>query len=104
MATYQFAAADTSVINDVALTKDGAWFTDSLQASSTSCRSARPAVPGSFLTLQLSGPAAEISGEFNLNGIQATPNGKTLIVAHSANGELYTVDPASGSSATHRRE
>ena len=57
-------------------------------------------VLGSFLTLQLTGPAAEISGAFNLNGIQATPNGKTLIVAHSANGKLYTVDPLSGASAT----
>jgi hypothetical protein len=56
-------------------------------------------VPGPFRTLALSGPAADISGEFNLNGIQATANGKTLIVAHSANDELYTVDPTSGASA-----
>jgi hypothetical protein len=48
----------------------------------------------------VTGPAAEISGEFNLNGIQATPDGKTLIVAHSTNGELYTVDPVNGDSAT----
>ena len=45
----------------------------------------------------LSGPAADTSEEFNLNGIQATANGKTLIVAHSANGQLYTVDPRTGS-------
>ena len=31
VATYQFGAAGTSLINDVALTKDGAWFTDSFQ-------------------------------------------------------------------------
>ena len=67
---------------------------------STSCRSAKPGFRGSFLTLQLTGPAAEISGTFNVNGIQATPNGKTLIVAHSTNGELYTVDPVSGASVT----
>ena len=57
-------------------------------------------VPGAFFTLQLTGPAAELSGQFNLNGIQATPNGKTLIVALSTNGQLYTVDPVSGASAT----
>jgi hypothetical protein len=100
VATYQFGAADASLINDVALTKDGAWFTDSFQPRLYFVPVSDTGVPGSFLTLQLTGPAAEISGQFNLNGIQATPNGKTLIVAHSTNGELYTVDPVSGTSAT----
>jgi hypothetical protein len=100
VATYQFGAADTSLINDVALTKEGAWFTDSFQPKLYFVPVSDAGVPGSFLTLQLTGPAAEISGQFNLNGIQATPNGKTLIVAHSTNGELYTVDPVSGTSAT----
>jgi hypothetical protein len=100
VATYQFGAADTSLINDVALTKDGAWFTNSFQPRLYFVPVDAAGVPGSFSTLQLTGPAAEISGQFNLNGIQATSNGKTLIVAHSTNGELYTVDPASGASAT----
>ena len=60
----------------------------------------RAGVPGPSRTLALSGPAADTSGAFNLNGIQATANGKTLIVAHSANGQLYTVDPRTGASAT----
>ena len=100
LATYQFGAPGTSLINDVALTKDGAWFTDSFQPRLYFVPVNEAGIPGSFVTLQLTGPAAEISGEFNLNGIQATPNGKTLIVAHSTNGELYTVDPLSGASAT----
>ena len=87
VASYTFQT-DASFINDVTVTAHGAWFTDSL----------RPVlyfVPlsnvgdGTFRTLQLSGPAAEISGDFNLNGIRATRGGHTLIVAHSANGELY---------------
>jgi hypothetical protein len=98
VATYQFPAG--AMVNDVALTKDGAWFTDSFQPRLYFVPVSAAGVLGSFLTLQLTGPAAEISGEFNLNGIQATPNGKTLIVAHSTNGELYTVDPVSGASAT----
>jgi sugar lactone lactonase YvrE len=55
-----------------------------------------------FRTLGLSGPAATVigNGAVNLNGIQATPDGTTLIVAHSANAQLYTVDPATGASAT----
>ena len=99
VATYQFGEANTSLINDVAFTKDGAWFTDSFQSRLYFVPVNEAGVPGSFSTLQLTGPAAAISGQFNLNGIQATPNGKTLIVAHSTNGALYTVDPVSGASA-----
>lgn len=100
VATYQFASPPATLINDVALTQDGAWFTDSLQAKLYFVPVSAAGVPGPFSTLALSGPAADTSGQFNLNGIQATSNGNTLIVAHSGNGELYTVDPASGASAT----
>src|SRR6188768_3042040 len=48
--------------------------------------------------MPLTGPAAAITGEFNLNGITATPNGDTPIVAHTANGALCTVDPSTGAS------
>jgi hypothetical protein len=106
VAIYQFGtpgtamAPSTAMVNDVALTKDGAWFTDSFQPRLYFVPISEAGVLGSFRTLQVTGPAAELSGQFNFNGIQATPNGKTLIVAHSANGELYTVDPVTGSSAT----
>ena len=100
VATYQLADPAASFINDVAVTKDGAWFTDSLQAKLYFVPVSGAGTPGPFSTLTLSGPAADTSGDFNLNGIQATPNGKTLIVAHTANGQLYTVDPANGASAT----
>jgi sugar lactone lactonase YvrE len=100
VATYQFGAPGTSIINDVTVTKHGAWFTDSLQAQLYVVPVSRAGVPGpTFRTLAVSGPAADTSGDFNLNGIQATPNGKTLIVAHSATGQLYTVDPSTGASA-----
>jgi hypothetical protein len=107
VASYQFAtpsppppAPPTTVINDVAVTGRGAWFTDSRQAQLYFVPVNRAGVPGPFRTLAVSGPAADTSGEFNLNGIQATANGKTLIVAHSANGQLYRVDPSTGASAT----
>jgi sugar lactone lactonase YvrE len=103
VATYQLGAPASSLINDVALTKDGAWFTDSFQAQLYFVPVSRAGVPGpTFRTLGLSGPAATLigNGAVNLNGIQATANGKTLIVAHSANAQLYTVDPATGASAT----
>jgi sugar lactone lactonase YvrE len=103
VASYQFGDPDTSLVNDVALTKDGAWFTDSFHAQLYFVPVSRAGVPGAtFRTLALSGPAATVigNGAVNLNGIRATANGKTLIVAHSANAQLDTVDPATGASAT----
>ena len=50
-------------INDVAVTNDGAWFTDSLQAQLYFVPVSRAGVPGTtFRTLALSGPAADTSG------------------------------------------
>jgi hypothetical protein len=97
VASYQFGDPESALINDVTVTRHGAWFTDSLQAQLYFVPVSRAGVPGPSRTLALSGPAADTSGEFNLNGIQATTNGKTLIVAHSANAELYTVNPRTGS-------
>ena len=101
VASYQLGDPDTSIINDVAVTKRGAWFTDSLQAKLYFVPVSPTGIPApTFRTLELSGPAANTSGAFNLNGIQATPNGKTLIVAHSTTSQLYTVNPTTGASAT----
>jgi hypothetical protein len=99
VASYQFTDLP-SVINDVAITRKGAWFTDSLQAELFFVPISPAGVLGAFRTLRLSGPAADTSGEFNNNGIQATPDGKTLIVAHSGQGALNTVDPITGASST----
>jgi sugar lactone lactonase YvrE len=100
VASYQLADPGAGFINDVTVTRDGAWFTDSLQAQLYFVPVSGAGVPGPARTLTLTGPAADTSAEFNLNGIAATPNGKTLIVGHSGNGELYTVNPATGESAT----
>jgi hypothetical protein len=84
------------VINDVALTDDAAWFTDSVLPHLHRV----PIAPGgSPTTLVLSGPAATVSGFPNLNGIAATPDGKTLIVAHTQLGGIFTVDPETGASS-----
>jgi len=99
VATYQLTDSASTIINDVTVTQDGAWFTDSLQAQLYFVPVSGAGALGPFSTLRLSGPAADTSGEFNLNGIAATPNGKTLIVAHSTKGQLYTVDPVTGVSA-----
>ncbi len=100
LATYQLGAAGASLINDVTLTKDGAWLTDTFQSKLYFVPISSTGALGSSQTLSLTGPAADTSGQFNLNGIRATPNGDTLIVAHSGNGALYTVDPDTGASQT----
>jgi sugar lactone lactonase YvrE len=92
--------APPAVINDVAVTGRGAWFTDSARAQLYFVPISASGALGAPRTLPLSGPAAEVSGEFNNNGIQATPDGKTLIVAHSGQGALNVVDPATGASGT----
>jgi len=98
VASYQFATGTTGFINDVTATDGGAWFTDSLQAKLYFVPVDHRGRPGPFRTLDLTGPAADSGGAFNLNGIQATPNGRTLVVAHSFHGRLYTVDPSTGAS------
>jgi sugar lactone lactonase YvrE len=97
--SYALGDPGTSFINDVTLTGNGAWFTDSLQPVLYFVPINNKGEPGTFQEVQLSGPAADVSGEFNLNGIAAANSGRTLIVAHSGTGLLYTVDPETGASA-----
>jgi sugar lactone lactonase YvrE len=97
VATYQFGAPNTSFVNDVFVTRDGAWFTDSFQPKLYFVP-LTDGVPGQSRSLTVTGPAAAgTSGAFNLNGIVVAPDGR-LIVAHTAQGALYTVDPATGAS------
>jgi hypothetical protein len=107
VATYQFAPpsppdaeSPTTLVNDVTVTWEGAWFTDSRRAQLYFVPVSLGGQPGEFRTLALQGPAADTSGDINLNGIAAADCGRsTLIVAHTTNGELYTVNPATGDSA-----
>ena len=45
--------------------------------------------------LPLTGDLVYVGG-FNVNGIDATPNGKTLVLVQSNTGKLFTADPATG--------
>ena len=99
--TYQLTP-NASFINDVILTRDAAYFTDSFQKQ--------------FYKLPL-GPAGELPdpadvqtiplgtgfdftpGAFNANGIVASQDGSTLIIVNTGAGKLYRVDPATGEAA-----
>ncbi|MEO5941187.1 MAG: hypothetical protein ABIZ72_09315 [Candidatus Limnocylindrales bacterium] len=100
IAQYQFGTPPGSIINDVIVAGGAAWFTDSVQPHLYRVPISGVGSVGAFSTLTLSGPAAQVSAGFNLNGIAASPDGATLIVAHSNNATLYTVNPTTGASAS----
>lgn len=86
-------------INDVTLTPQGAWFTNSAAAELYFIPVGPHGELGDVVTLPLSGPAADLTGGFNLNGIASAKGGRVLFVAHSANAAIYTVNPDTGASA-----
>jgi sugar lactone lactonase YvrE len=92
--TYQLGGTTGSFINDVVLTPRGAWFTDSGRAELHFVPIGKRGKPRKARTLQLTGPGVEPSPA--TNGIEATPDGRTLLIAHSVNGQVYTVNPTTG--------
>ncbi|MFP5311022.1 MAG: hypothetical protein ACLGH7_01195 [Actinomycetes bacterium] len=86
-------------INDVTLTDEGAWFTNSTAAELYFLPVGEDGGLGAVKTLKLSGPAADLKQGFNLNGIASARHGNVLVVAHSSDGALYTVDRETGASA-----
>jgi sugar lactone lactonase YvrE len=95
--SYELAPGpEPTFVNDVVVARDAAWFTDSFRHVLY-----RIAIAGDG-TLALSADTVPLSGDyqptagFNLNGIEATPDGGTLVVVQSSTGKLFTVDPATG--------
>ena len=88
-----------SFINDVVITRDAAYFTNSFQPFiyrvPLENNGDLPAVP-TVEEIPLGGEYQFTPGAFNANGIAATPNGKTLIIVNSTEGALYNVDPTTG--------
>jgi outer membrane protein assembly factor BamB len=95
LGSYQLATG-SSFINGVVVSKRTVWFTDStnpvLYKLTLGEHGALPAAPQS---VPLSGDIHYAAG-FNANGIQATPNGKTLVIVQSNTGLVFTVDAATG--------
>ena len=55
---------------------------------------------GQVTTIPLGGDYQHVAGQFNLNGIVATPNGKTLIAVQTVAKKLFTIDPETGVAKT----
>ncbi len=90
-----------SFINDVVVTRDAAYFTNSFAPYFYRVRlGPGGALPDPVVAepVMLTGQWMQVPGAFvfNSNGIAATPNGKRLIIVNSATGKLYRVDPANG--------
>ena len=92
-------ASAPSFINDVVVTRDAAYFTNSFQPAIYRVALANngelPASP-TAVEIPLTGDYQFTQGAFNANGIAATPNGDTLIIVNSVDGALYNVDPETG--------
>lgn len=98
LASYRLATGPPTFVNDVVVTRDAAWFTESQGAVLYRV----PLGPGGALGSQADVETVPLTGDFelaagfNTNGIDATPNGKTLVIVQSNLGRLYTVDPGTG--------
>ena len=85
-----------SFVNDVIVTRDAAWFTDSQSAVLYRVALNPGGTPtGEVEEVPLTGDWQQVAG-FNANGIAATPDGRTLLVVNSTTGILYNIDAGTG--------
>jgi sugar lactone lactonase YvrE len=92
LASYTFASPPTTFVNDVVLTPDAAWFTDTQRAFLYK-------VPfGRFgqLPSQSEVVAVPFPPGTGANGIARTPDGDALLVIQSSTGLLFRFDPTTG--------
>lgn len=88
-----------SFINDVTITQDAAYFTNSSQPFLYRVQLEPNGQLSSTTTaeaISLSGDYQFTPGALNANGIAATPDGNTLIIVNTVDGALYRVDPLTG--------
>ena len=89
---------DPSFVNDVVVTRDAAWFTDSQRAQLYKLplgpHGALPE-PDAVEVVPLAGQWVQRAG-FNANGIAETPDEEALLVIQSSTGILFRVEPETG--------
>jgi hypothetical protein len=89
-------SGEPTFVNDVVVTGDAAWFTDSFRGVIYRVDLGDGVISEVDLTA-LAPPQANV---FRLNGIDATPNGKTLVAVNSTDGELYRIDASTEAVST----
>ncbi len=90
-----YPVVGSGFINDVIVTKRGAYFTDSNNARLYHIPFGDHGALGELQTIALGGDYTNGAG-FNANGVEAARGGKSLIVVKSNTGELFNVDAATG--------
>jgi sugar lactone lactonase YvrE len=93
--TYNLGTPPT-FINDVVVTHNAAYFTDSQKNVFYRVPIGPGGALGNAQTITLGGDYTHVAGAFNLNGIDATPSGKALVAVQTVNGRLYRINPTSG--------
>jgi hypothetical protein len=93
---WSLTAESETFVNDVVVTRGGAYFTDSNRPVLYRVPIATDGtIAAEAQELQLTGDYVH-GGGFNVNGIDATSNGRTLVIVQSGTGRLFTVDPRTG--------
>jgi hypothetical protein len=92
-----YSIPDAGFVNDVILTKRAAYFTDSQVQRLYRVPIGRHGDLGDLEIVPITGEFQYVEG-FNANGIEALPNGRTLIVVQSGTGKLFAVDAKTGDS------
>jgi sugar lactone lactonase YvrE len=98
-AVYQFQPPGVPGINDVVVTREAAYFTDSTRPFLYRAALGPQGRPLDAQTIRLptnfgTPGACTIGPGLRGNGIAATPNGKHLILVHMSEGRLYRMDTA----------
>jgi sugar lactone lactonase YvrE len=97
LADYQLATAGTGFVNDVVLTGDAAWFTDSFRPVLYKVPLGRHGqLPEAAVTVPLTGDYQFVPDAWNANGIVRTPDGRGLLIVSMIHKQLFRVDPATG--------
>jgi sugar lactone lactonase YvrE len=92
IADYDFTVGDPATfVNDVIVTRTAAWFTDSVNQVLYRVAIAPNGRLGAATTVPLTGDIVYQAG-FNVNGIDATPDGRTLVIVQSNTGMLFRVN------------
>jgi sugar lactone lactonase YvrE len=96
--SYVLTTAAATFVNDVVLSKNAAWFTDSSRAFVYKVpfgRNGRLLEQSAVRAIPLTGDYVHQAG-FNGNGISLTPDGRALIIVQSQTGFLFRVNPRTG--------
>jgi outer membrane protein assembly factor BamB len=85
-----------ALVREYHLAPAASTFTDSQRPVISRIAIGHDGAPGALTHIPLSGDYHHIAGQFNLNGIVASADGKQLIAVSTAGRKLYLIDAATG--------